>query len=188
MNNRTLTKPKNKNLTTFSRVFDKNLSDRTFTPEPADESRDVSNSQFGHNFADVQVENQSFKDSCPLSLSSPSHCPFGGTCHTCPLRIQTKLKIGQPNNKYEQEADRVAQQVMRMPEPNVQRQGCLTCNDIDEEEQMQTKPIAERITPLVQRQVEEEEEEEEILQAKEAPCQTPEVNRDVQMNINNLIG
>jgi len=185
MNNRTLTKPKNKNLTTFSQVFGKNLSGRTFTPEPANEGRDVLNSQFGHNFGDVQVENPSFKDSCPLSLSSPSHCPFGGACHTCPLRIQTKLKIGQPNDKYEQEADRVAEQVMSLPKPKVQRQECLTCNDIDEEEQMQTKPIAERITPLVQRQVEEEE---EILQTKEAPGQTPGVTRDVQMNINNLSG
>ncbi len=33
--------------------------------------------------------------------------------------IQTKLKIGQPNDVYEQEADRVAEQVMRMPEPDV---------------------------------------------------------------------
>ena len=30
--------------------------------------------------------------------------------------IQTKLKIGQPGDKYEQEADRVAEQVMRMPD------------------------------------------------------------------------
>ena len=36
--------------------------------------------------------------------------------------IQTKLKISQPGNKYEQEADRMADQVLRMPEPIVQRQ------------------------------------------------------------------
>ncbi|MCF6155915.1 MAG: hypothetical protein E3K36_11830 [Candidatus Brocadia sp.] len=30
--------------------------------------------------------------------------------------IQAKLKIGQPNDIYEQEADRVAEQVMRMPD------------------------------------------------------------------------
>ncbi len=30
-------------------------------------------------------------------------------------RIQPKLKLGQPNDKYENEADRVAEQVMRMP-------------------------------------------------------------------------
>ena len=34
--------------------------------------------------------------------------------------IQGKLKIGQPNDIYEQEADRVAEQVMRMPVPEVQ--------------------------------------------------------------------
>ena len=33
------------------------------------------------------------------------------------LGIQAKLTIGQPNDKYEQEADRVAEQVMRMPDP-----------------------------------------------------------------------
>lgn len=30
--------------------------------------------------------------------------------------IQAKLRIGAPNDKYEQEADRVADQVMRMPD------------------------------------------------------------------------
>jgi len=35
--------------------------------------------------------------------------------------FQPKLKIGQPNDKYEQEADRVAEQVMNMSIPNVQR-------------------------------------------------------------------
>ena len=36
--------------------------------------------------------------------------------------LQAKLKIGQRGDKYEQEADRVADAVMRMPEPGVQRQ------------------------------------------------------------------
>ncbi|KAF5427580.1 MAG: hypothetical protein C5S41_01305 [Candidatus Methanomarinus sp.] len=36
--------------------------------------------------------------------------------------LQTKLRIGQPNDIYEQKADRVADAVMRMPEPGVQRQ------------------------------------------------------------------
>ncbi len=35
--------------------------------------------------------------------------------------IQAKLKIGQPGDKYEQEADRVADEVMRMPEPRIQQ-------------------------------------------------------------------
>lgn len=36
-------------------------------------------------------------------------------------RLQAKLQIGQPNDIYEQEADRVAERVMRMPDPVVQR-------------------------------------------------------------------
>jgi len=36
--------------------------------------------------------------------------------------LQAKLEIGQPGDKYEQEADRVADAVMRMPEPEAQRQ------------------------------------------------------------------
>ncbi|GMT47982.1 MAG: hypothetical protein IEMM0007_1548 [bacterium] len=33
--------------------------------------------------------------------------------------IQAKLRIGNPNDIYEQEADRVADQVMRMPETDI---------------------------------------------------------------------
>ncbi len=46
-------------------------------------------------------------------------CRCDGGCPSC-LPIQTKLKVGQPNDKYEQEADRIAEQVMRMPEPDIQ--------------------------------------------------------------------
>lgn len=78
--------------------------------------------------------------------------------------LQTKLRIGQPNDKYEQEADRVADEVMRMPEPEVRRQ---IEPEEEEEETLQAKPLAEQqITPLVQRQVEEDEEEEEPIQTK----------------------
>ncbi len=35
--------------------------------------------------------------------------------------IQAKLKISEPNDRFEQEADRVAGEVMRMPEPQLQR-------------------------------------------------------------------
>ena len=33
-------------------------------------------------------------------------------------RIQTKLTVNQPGDQYEQEADRVAEHVMRMPDPS----------------------------------------------------------------------
>jgi hypothetical protein len=89
--------------------------------------------------------------------------------------LQTKLNIGQPGDKYEQEADRVAEQVMRMPEPHGQRQP----KEEEEEESIQSKPLAAQITPLVQRQAEEEEkEEEEPIQTKALSEQiTPLVQR-----------
>lgn len=75
--------------------------------------------------------------------------------------IQTKLTVGPAGDQYEQEADRVAAQVMRMPAvPRpVQRQ------PEEEEEELQTKPLAALITPVIRRQAAPEEEEEE-LQAK----------------------
>ena len=71
--------------------------------------------------------------------------------------IQTKLTVGAAHDPYEQEADRVAGQVMRAPETalSVQRAG--------EEDELQLKPLAAAITPLVQRQ---SPEEEEPIQAK----------------------
>ncbi len=91
--------------------------------------------------------------------------------------IQAKLKIGQPNDIYEQEADRVAEQVMRMPELRLQRQAE---EEEEEEELIQTKPLAEQITPLVQRQVEEEE---ETVQAKETPDHATGVTPDLESRI-----
>lgn len=48
-------------------------------------------------------------------------CPCDGACPRCIRTIQTKLTIGQPGDQYEQEADRIADEVMRMPDPVVQK-------------------------------------------------------------------
>jgi len=99
------------------------------------------------------------------------HAPFGPVQRAQQTRIgrilrstgaQAKLTIGQPNDRYEQEADRVADQVMAMPDLGLQRQP----ENEEEEEPLRTKPLADQITPLVQRQEEPPEEEEEPLQAK----------------------
>ncbi len=90
---------------------------------------------------------------------------------------QAKLTIGQPNDKYELEADRVADQVMLMLESGIQRQSLE-----DEEGLIQTKPNES----LLQRQPSEE--EEETIQAKEMPGQSLEVSNDVESTINNLRG
>ena len=56
--------------------------------------------------------------------------------------LQAKLRIGQPGDVYEQEADRVADAVMRMPEPEVQRQ-------TEKEEEIQTKPLPSQTSEVV---------------------------------------
>ena len=45
--------------------------------------------------------------------------------------LQAKLNIGQPNDSYEQEADRVAEQVMRMSDENVDSRKSIV-KDYDE--------------------------------------------------------
>ena len=73
--------------------------------------------------------------------------------------LQTKLTVGQPNDKYEQEADAMADKVMqRMTTP-----GVLT----KKETAVQAKPPASSISPLVQTKCAHCEEEEEKLQKKE---------------------
>ena len=99
---------------------------------------------------------------------------------------QAKLTIGQPNDKYEQEADRVADQVMRMSDADVaQRQ----TEDEEEEETVQAKPLADQITPLVQRQREPTVEgEEQTYQANEMPGQLPDMSNEVECMTNSLRG
>lgn len=124
----------------------------------------------------------------PILNRKPA-CACGGTCPKCQAEaaVQPKLTIGTPNDKYEQEADRVADQVMRMPDQKVQRQPLE-----EEEEEIQTKPLAGQITPLIQRQEipeeEEEEEEEELLQTKTAGGKTPEVSSAIGSEIQSLRG
>jgi hypothetical protein len=77
-----------------------------------------------------------------------------------PPMIQAKLTINQPNDQYEQEADRVAEEVMRMPEPRLQRQ----------------------VEP------EEEKKAQELIQAKQTSGQTPQVSRILETQIHSLRG
>ncbi|HEY9609168.1 eCIS core domain-containing protein [Allocoleopsis sp.] len=132
------------------------LSNET-DPTPADlENQETPNLQaqseraarFGHNFSRVKVQDST------------------------PAVIQPKLAIGAPGDKYEQEADSVAAQVMSMNAPasqqSLQRQATAP-----EEEEVQMKPLASMITPLVQRQETAPEEEElqakPLVQREEAP-------------------
>ncbi|WBV50734.1 eCIS core domain-containing protein [Chryseobacterium gambrini] len=70
--------------------------------------------------------------------------------------IQKKLSVGSANDSYEVEADQVADKVMKMSEPSPQtiHTGALLqrkCAACEEEEKLQMKPLAESISPLIQR-------------------------------------
>ena len=81
--------------------------------------------------------------------------------------IKAKLTVGPAGDRYEQEADRVAAQVMTMPAP-VQHQPTVQRTSEEEEVQMKplAAPLAASITPLVQRQVDEETQAKPLVHAK----------------------
>ncbi|MBQ4805301.1 DUF4157 domain-containing protein [Aquimarina sp. MMG015] len=95
--------------------------------------------------------------------------------------VQPKLTVGKPNDKYEVEADRVADTIVAKgneqgnsffsPVPRVQKQN---------EEEVQQKPKVERISQLVQRQTEDQsiqqkEEQEEVQKKPEEEVQQQEI-------------
>lgn len=103
--------------------------------------------------------------------------------------LQTKLAIGSPDDVPEQEADRVAEEVMRMP--GLQVQAASTCNDAAclkaEGETTRPNPLTDPITPMVQHRTEAEEKE-ALLQADVLPDLTPEVTPAVVSAIAGIKG
>lgn len=105
--------------------------------------------------------------------------PKGVTTRFQPV-VQTKLRVGAPDDQYEKEADEIADQVMRMPETKPATQ---------------SSPISRRGPEAVQRTCAACSESggtcpecEEELQAKSAPGQTPTVTPPVQAQIDALRG
>jgi hypothetical protein len=95
---------------------------------------------------------------------------------TVTRHLQAKLTVGPAGDRYEEEADRVAEKVLVMPVPSssppaptVQRQAA------PEDEEVQTKPLAAGITPL-QRSPEAEEE----VQTKPLLQRAPEAEENVR--------
>lgn len=84
---------------------------------------------------------------------------------------QAKLTVGPANDAYEEEADAVADQVMRMPDPQA---GVLQRQPLEEEEEMlqpklnTSPPVIQRLCPECEDELQRQpiEEEEEMLQAK----------------------
>jgi len=99
----------------------------------------------------LQTNAEEFKAGLTGTASSRSGHNFGLVpIHSPgPGAIQTKLAINQPGDEYEREADRLADQVMRMPEPQLQRAcacggGCPKCQTEQpgqEHKHLQTKRV-----------------------------------------------
>jgi hypothetical protein len=138
---------------------------------------------------------RSMKQSPPISLFSSNNdmpiqrkltCPCGGGCPRCEGMIQPKLMINQPGDKYEEEADRMADKVMLMPEPQALSRGrhlTQRVNPTYGEKGVQRQPLEEEL-----RRQPEEKEEEEILRTKGSSDQTAEVTPDIESNIQSLRG
>ncbi|MDH5181690.1 MAG: DUF4157 domain-containing protein, partial [Gammaproteobacteria bacterium] len=154
---------------TLANTATRPLQASTWQPDYSRQSRNISQSGHtgrGFNFANIAI----------VSPNNP---------------VQAKLTIGQPNDKYEQEADRIAEQVVGMPDTAPAQPAAAGNNFIqrqenkedEEEETLQTKP-------LIQRQMgnEEEEEEEETLQADSMPGASATTAPGISAGINALRG
>ena len=95
--------------------------------------------------------------------------------------IQAKLKISQPNDKYEQEADRVADQVMRTPDNEA-------LHNQEDDGLIQAKSVGDQITPIVQSQSEFEDEEEKPILTKQAKGETPQASHTIDAQIDSMRG
>lgn len=95
--------------------------------------------------------------------------------------LRPKLKIGRSNDKFEQEADRVAEQVMRMPDSSGEVNRDIS--SVDE------APSVQCLTPDNEKQArrQPEEEEEELLQLKAMPGQISEVSPAIEASITSLL-
>jgi hypothetical protein len=132
--------------------------------------------------------------------NEPSFCNLKSSAYTADqtpiifsrIPIQAKLTIGQPNDKYEREADRMADRVMEMPESKmgsissgddkIQRK-CAECEKDEEEEKIQMKPLASQVTPFGQRPLEMVDEGENMVQTK-AEGGVPAVAPSFQSRLN----
>ncbi len=102
------------------------------------------------------------------------------------LAIQAKLNIGKPNDKYEQEADATASKVVQHINSRSQEQSVQRQESMEEEEELQMKPISK-----IQRQESMEEEEElqmkSVLQRREN-VEGGEASQDLESSIQSARG
>ena len=118
-------------------------------PIPSQTEKDSASveSRFDQNFSQVAAQS-SLESSCAMT---PTRCPFGGACHTCPAHLQAKVVINQPGDEYEQEADCMADMVMRIPEINIddKDRGQLSSSTKTIQRQIANVAISGDVPPII---------------------------------------
>lgn len=128
------------------------------------------------------VEQPNSASSSLASFPRAHHFGRMGIWHAGSASMQPKLAIGQPNDHYEQEADHVAEQVMRMAEP-----GSIALHSIEPVAPLSIQRICTECEKELQRRpTEGEEKEEETLQTKTASSEPPILSANIHKQITAL--
>jgi len=100
-------------------AFKKQAKDSSSEARQGEAARPEAESLFRHDFSRLRAHSGLPEMPRPSQTAScalfPRSCPTGGVCHTCPARVQPRLTVNRPGDKYEQEAERVAAQVLQTP-------------------------------------------------------------------------
>lgn len=140
-----------------------NLQTRPFAPSKTDLDEEVhqhSQVSSAKNVLEKLITTPSLDShNVPIQRKSQNRLKLAQTKSNLP--IQAKLSIGEPNDKYEKEADATASKVVQQinsptTSQSVQRQESL------EEDELQMKPISHLQRDVMEEQMEEEEEEDSI--------------------------
>jgi hypothetical protein len=102
--------------------------------------------------------------------------------------VQAKLTMGQPGDKYEQEADQVATAVMRMPASQITGEEELPRQPTDKKEEEVRQQSVEEDEEALSMKPMEEDKEEVTVQSKEIPGETPGVSVGLASRIQVLRG
>ncbi|MFN7392238.1 MAG: DUF4157 domain-containing protein, partial [Pseudanabaena sp.] len=172
-----VTSPKNTTLNLQTRAFAPTQSDSSQVNRKPEDALEQSSSPSSENLLGKLISTPSIASSNhPVQRKSFHHFP-----------IQAKLNIGEPNDKYEKEADatasKVVQQINSLPQDqSIQRQDSM------EQDEIQMKPIISKI----QREESMEDEDEELqmksLVQKRENVGGEEASNDLESSIQSVRG
>jgi hypothetical protein len=133
---------------------------------------------------ETEAESTSFTSTSPLALASTRRLS-PSTQTVAQTVIQAKLIVGSPGDKYEQEADEMAEKVMRMPDSMLSSGGTVV-NPVHP--LAIQRMVAEEDEERLQRQALDEEEDETLVQTKAVPGQVTEVSPSLEARIHSQRG